>query len=244
MYPSPPDFSTTGPDASTPPAWWSYTRDDGSVNVCETTGAAVVRRLRGALGLADGTAWDADVQAGLTSHAQVYQTAQPGSGWDALVAALQADASAQTVGALSLQFGLWTAYYQANGLRLDAIAIPGTAVLPPWGVPIPVGPAGDAFACFDPNRDPNPFGQQAAALSSAEDQSSAGVRLHSGESLPAPAPPVPPGPAGLSTPWLIAIGVAVVAVVAVVAYANRSYVVATSAAAPPARRTDTRRRRA
>ncbi len=196
-YPYPSSFTAVEPDAFNPPAWWTFTRDDGSTNVCAATGAAVVRHARAALGLPSVAVWDDAMQAALLAHAQQFAASQPG--WDAVLADLRDGQSQRKVTRIALALALWFAYYQPNGLRLDAIGVPDTTVFPAWSVPLQEGPGGDTIVCFDPSRDPSPATLSQAQLDAAAAQSGAGLRLHAGESLPSPSPVVPPGPAGLTT---------------------------------------------
>lgn len=215
-YPSRPDFTASAPDAFNPPAWWAFRRDDGSLNVCATTGAAVVRRARQVLGLSSDPIWDSTLQSALLAQAQQFDRAQPGAGWSTIVSGL----AGNTVSSVALQFAIWLAYYQPNGLRLDAIGIQSNAVLPSFGVRLPTS-GDDALTCFDPQRDPSPDSLATQAdLQAAQGESSAGIRLHPGESLPSPTV-VPPGPSGLSTAALIGIGVVAIGAIAAVAYSNR-----------------------
>lgn len=218
-YPSTSDFTAPSTDAFNPPAWWTYTRSDGSLNVCETTGAAALRRIRGVLGLSSDPIWDASVQAALLAQAQNFASSQPSAGWTAIASAL----SQNSVSTLAMQFAIWLAYYQANGMRLDAVGIPPGSVLPTFGIRV-ADSGGDALTCFDPQQDPAPGVLSQTELNAAQNQSSYGIRLHPGESPPAPTPPVPPGPAGLSTGAIVGILVAVVAGVAIVSYVNRKRV--------------------
>lgn len=220
IYPSPPNFSVPGPDASDPNGWWGYTRQDGTLNICAADGAAVLRRARGALLLSGTPVWDADLQAALVTRAQLLSNAQPSAGWQQLIAELQSGLSQQQPSPNAMKFVIWVGYYQANGLRLDAISLDGAAVLPQWGAVVQDGPAGDAMACFDPNRDAPVYSE----FSAAQQDSSAGIRLHAGESLPSPVAPVPPpGPSGLPAWALLLIGAAVIGAVGVVVFTNTKF---------------------
>lgn len=223
-YPSAPNFATPGPDASDPNGWWSYTREDGSLNVCVADGAAVLRRARVALNLSDSPVWDSDLQAALATRAQLFNNAQPGAGWASFVAELQNGLSSQTPTPNAMKFAIWLGYYQPNGLRLDAINLDGNATLPQWGVPVQDGAAGDMMACFDPNRDAEVYTLNQNDLAAAEQASTSGVRLHSGESLPVPSAPLPPpGPSGLPTWALVIIGLGAVALIAAATTSNVKY---------------------
>lgn len=232
-YPSPSDFTAAEPDAFDPPAWWTYTRDDGSQNVCAATGAAVVQQIRRAAGADASSTWDDTLQGTLVTRARSIASAQQGANWGPLIAALQNDADTRSVSDTSLRFGIWVGFYQSEGLRLDAVGIPGGTTPPAWGRPLPEGPGGGSVVCFDPSRDPNPGVLSDAQLSDAVGQSTSGVRLHPGESLPGPASPVPPGPSGISNLTLLGIGVAAIAAVGVVVAMN----------AQASRRSSARRRR-
>ncbi len=222
-YPLAPDFTSAGPDVLNPPAWWTYTRNDGSLNVCETTGAAAVRRIRAALGLSAIPVWDADLQNALIARAQSLSSSLPSSGWAPLIADIQAGLAQQRPSTITMQFGVWIAYYQPNNLRLDAIAVDSTSRMPSFGATLPDGPQGDVLVCLDPNRDPLPGQYSQGDLANAQGQSSYGIRLHDGESLPVGTAPLPPGPSGLSTNALIAIGAVVLAGTAIVVILNSSY---------------------
>ncbi len=224
MYPNAPDFSIGPPDANSTyllPAWWQYTRDDGSINVCETTGSTAINHARLALGLSANATWDNDLQNALINQATTLSSTQAGD-WTSLIADLQNALNTQVVSQNSLIFALWLAYYQPYQLRLDVIYVPPTAVMPTWGIAVPLNPGGDLFACWNANRDQIPNDQ--ASYNVAAPESVEGIRLLPGESPPAPQSPVPPGPAGLSTPWLIAIGILAVGSVALIAWTNETYV--------------------
>jgi hypothetical protein len=210
-FPQLPNFTIAGPDEFNPPAWWSYTRDDGSVNICATTGGSFIRRIRGAFGLS-GAAWDNDLQTALLNRARQFQASQPTAGWQTLVADLEQSLRTATVTPLALRFAIWTSYYQASGLRLDAIDVPEGTVLPRWGVQVPASRS-DTLVCFDPSHDPNPVVLGRNDFQTAAQQSSTGIRLHPGESLPSSAPAVPEGPGGLSTGALVVMGLLTVGAV-------------------------------
>lgn len=221
-YPLSPDFTSAGPDVLNPPAWWGYTREDGTLNICETTGAAVVRRIRASLGLSNIAVWDTDLQNALIAKAQTFAASQPSSNWQPLIDDLNNGLAQQQPSKIATQFGIWLAYYQSNGLRLDAISIDNSVRLSAFGATIPDGPQGDVLVCLDPNRDVPVGNYNQNDLTSAEQQSSAGIRLHAGESMPVPQAPTPPS-TGIPTPWLIGIGVGVLAVTAIVVYSNSQY---------------------
>lgn len=232
-YPQAPDFTSAGPDVLNPPAWWIYTRDDGSTNVCETTGAAAVRRARAALGLSNIATWDADLQNALIAKAQTLASAQSASAWAPLISNLQTGLSQQQVSTTATQFAIWVAYYQPNGLRLDAISVDASSLLPGFGVTLPDGPQGDVLVCLDPAKDVQPGQYSASDLATVQSQSIDGIRLHPGELLPAPQGPVPPGVGGIDNTTLIVIGVALIAVTAVVVYVNTRYVETATNVMPP-----------
>ncbi len=227
MYPSAPDFSVGLPtdfgadNNYRLPAWWQYTMDDGSIDVCETTGSSVIDHARTALSLSANETWDNDLQNALITQATTLSASQSGD-WTDLISDLQNALNTQVVSQNSLIFAIWIAYYQANGLRLDVLYVPPGAVMPTWGVAVPLNPGGDLFACWNVNRDPQPQDQASYAI--AAPQSTDGVRLLAGQSPPAAQTPVPPGPSGLSTPWLIGIGILVVGSVALIAWTNETYV--------------------
>jgi hypothetical protein len=141
---------------------------------------------------------------------------------------------------LSLRFAIWVAYYQTNGLRLDAVGIPDGTMLPPWGQTLSDG--SDMMVCFDPSRDPTPNVLSQSQLDQAAAQSTYGIRLHSGESLPASTPPVPPGPSGLSTAQIVVIGGIVLIAVGALVMSNRTESTRRETRRNPQRRT--RRHRA
>lgn len=224
-YPALPDFTVAGPDAFDLPAWWTYTRDDGTVNVCASTGAAVVRRARSALGLPAVPVWDGELQAALAARAGVLDASQPGAGWGALRAAL---AGQTAVDPTALRLALWLGYYAPQGLRLDAVGLAPGAALPAWGARLPEGPGGDTFVCWDPSRDPDPAAEPDFAGAVAA--SAAGLRLHPGESLPTSSVAPLAGPGGLSGGALLALAGAAVVAVVLAAWGSRP------AAPPPSRR--------
>lgn len=220
-YPSPPDFAAVGPDEYNPPAWWSYTREDGSVNVCATTGGTLLRLLRTRVGL-PGAAWDDSLATILSGRARQLAAQFPSQNWAPVIAALDASRAARQVTPAALGFAIWTAIYQPSGLRFDALQIPAGARMPPWNTTLSDGPgAGAGPYCFDPAREGAPL--SVSALQTARAESLSGVRLHPGESLPVPVAPVPPGPAGLSTGMVVALvaGVIGIGVLALAASSGR-----------------------
>lgn len=240
-YPSTPDFTVPGPDAMDPNGWWTYTRPDGSVNVCAADGSTVLQQARTVLGLAATPAWDDSLQSALITKAQLFNSSQPNAGWGPFITELQNGQAQQTVTANAFKFAVWFAYYQANGLRLDAINIPTSAVLPQYGIAVQSGPAAGEMACWDPNRDQAVYTLQQSDFSAAQQASSAGIRLHAGEALPTPSVPVPPpGPSGLPTWAIVGIGIAVIALVAVAVVQNRKFVrgeeIRRTSAPPPLQR--------
>jgi len=223
-YPSAPDFATPGSDQSgmIPNGWWSYTRPDGTLNVCVADGSAILRRARNALGLSPTPVWDADLQSALITRVQLFANAQPSAGWQPFLNELQNGLTSQSVTPNAMKFAVWMGYYQPNGLRLDAINLDSNAVLPPWGVTLQDGPAGDAMACYDPNRDQSIYELTPQTWSQAQTDSSLGIRLHPGEQAPSPVAPIPPpGPSGLPTWALVVIGA--IALVALVTTQNVKY---------------------
>lgn len=203
MYPSAPNFNSTNQGDW----WWQYARDDGSTNVCASTGWMTVQDVRTALGLDTTPAWDATLQNGLVQAAQ--QWSDGSAGWTALIQQLQQDLAAQQVSRVSVTFGLYAAYYHASGWRLDAINVSGT--LPTFGATLtPRGASqeSDVIVCWNPASDPNPFTLATSDFIAAQGQSNSGVRLHPGESLPAGF--TPPGTvAGLSTGQVVVAGIGV-----------------------------------
>jgi hypothetical protein len=205
MFPSPSNFNSVNQGDW----WWQYARDDGTTNVCASTGWMTVQDIRTALGLDTTPSWDATLQAGLIQAAGQWNDGS--AGWGGLIQQLQQDAASQQVSRVSCTFGLYVAYYHASGWRLDAISVPANAILPVFGAPMtPRGASqeSDAIVCWNPASDPNPFTLGTGDFITAQGQSNSGVRLHPGESLPAGF--TPPGTiAGLSTGQLVAAGVGV-----------------------------------
>jgi hypothetical protein len=223
-YPSAPDFVNPGPDAMDPNGWWTYTRTDGSINVCAADGSTVVQQAQAVLGIPATATWDNTLQSALIAKAQSFNAAQPNAGWGSFITELQNGQAQQTVTPNAMKFVIWLAYYQANGLRLDAINILSNAALPPYGTSLVSGPASGEMACWDPNRDQAIYTLQQSDFAAAQQASSAGIRLHAGETLPAPSLPVPPpGPSGLPTWALVLIGVAAIALVGWVVFENKQY---------------------
>ncbi len=201
--------------ASLDDAWWSYTRDNGTTNICSTTGAAILRRLR----QGPPVAWDDTLQSALMAQAAALSL-QQGAGWNQVISQLTSDQASRTVSRLAMTFAIYLAYYRNSNLRLDAIGIPSDAILPQWGVVVADRDQNsnpgitDDLVCFDPNSDSNPLGLTPSDIANVQSQSSSGIRLHPGESLPTVAPP-PPNLSGVNN-WVL--GLLAVGVVGIVGY--------------------------
>jgi hypothetical protein len=208
-YPAPPDFASAGAYD----AWWQYATDAGAADVCASSGPAVVRRVRAALGMGGG-GWDDALQAGLVSRAQALSGADPA--WGPIASQAAADAAARVVGPASLALGVWLAYYAPGGLRFDALAIPSGFVPPAWNAPASGG--SDALVCWDPASQPRPELLDASSLAAAVAASASGVR---GGQAPAAKPGAPGGLVGPEGVALVLVGVGAVALVVAVYVATR-----------------------
>jgi len=158
-------------------AYWQYVEGNFS-NTCFTQGASFLRQLRAMVGLPPG-AWDDALQAQLIGFVN-----SQGSGWQTVLTALQQDASVRVPGSLSLQTGIFLAYYRPNGRRFDSIQIlPGT-VPPAWDTP-PAddrGYNGGRVVCYDPAVDTDPSVSQHLIQDTAN--SATGVRIEPGRPGP------------------------------------------------------------
>src|SRR5579859_1933807 len=105
-YDATPNFRSSGLDD----AWWRYTRNDGTVNVCSTTGARFVSDLRSALGIGGSAIWDDALQHALVNFADGMNTQQPGTGWDSVRDSVAQDLG-QSPSTLSVRLGIFAAYY-------------------------------------------------------------------------------------------------------------------------------------
>lgn len=169
------NFAGGGPDD----AFWIYTRDDGSQNVCATSALQVLHDVNAALGLSE-SAWDTALITALRRQAYTLAAQSDADpAWNAVAARLGAQPPQAT--RLDVLFALWLAYYEPHGLRFDALSLPASTTLP--AIDTPVAGLLSPIACFDPHRDPNPA-NSAADRSVAVSQSTNGIRLHPGESLP------------------------------------------------------------
>lgn len=209
-FPAAPNFRSGQLDD----AWWRYTRNDGSVNVCMTTGSAFMTALRSALGLSPSLTWDDTLQHALVNFADQQNTQMPSTGWDSVRDEVAQDLG-QNPSLLSVQLGIFAAYYAPHGERFDAINLLASAVLPLYNAPVAAyadGGLSDQLVCFDPNTDPNPTVQSASDRATAQSNSTYGVRLAPGESPPEPIS-VPAGPPGLDLFGLAIAGVVFVGVI-------------------------------
>jgi hypothetical protein len=174
-YPLTPDFVSGQPDS----AWWAYALPDGSQNICSTTGAAFLSKLRGMFGLDPTPVWDASLQSGLISQAGAYPSVQ---------AQLQSDLANNTVTKVSLTFGVYLAYYAPSQLQLASIGLNDVLAAPQFGIPVSpsADPSGitDDLVCFNPVNQVAPLSLSFADRSIAQQQSASGVRLAPGQQLP------------------------------------------------------------
>lgn len=214
-YPQVSNFTIAAPDGFNMPAWWTYTRDNGAVNVCSTTGASFMRQLQAVLAMTSSSG----LKPALLNQARALQAAFPSGGWNVLVDTITLAAQPDVN---TMRFAIWLAYYHAHpGLRLDAINLPAGTILPTWEQSIP-GDANAPLVCFDPSRDVNTNVLGTNDFAAAVASSQAGVRLHPGETLPTASSAPPAGPGGIPG-WAVALfGVVAVGVVAVVAKSNQS----------------------
>lgn len=171
------DFMSSAPLS----AHWRYA--EGSfVNDCYSQGATFLNRLKRALGLPAGGAWDDTLQARLIALVNSQLTADPR--WQTVFDALRADASSRIVNEQSLRTGLYVAYYRGSGRRFDAIQILGSTNYPVWNVTPPTTRSTIEIVCSDPSVDVDPAILSASDLSSAASHSTTGVRIESGRSGP------------------------------------------------------------
>lgn len=201
-------FASDEPDG----AFWLYTRDDRVVNACSTSALSVVLDARAALGLAPLAAWDTALLGAMRSRA--IELSGPTMAWARLADALAREGD--RVSRLAVVLAIYFAYYEPNGMRLDAIALPDAADLPRLGATI--GGEPEPIVCWDPARDPDPS-RADADRGAAVAETQFGVRVHAGESPPAHGGPLGspyrgPSDAGV---W---IGIAVAAAVAFILFGS------------------------
>lgn len=172
-----PDFTTGNLDA-----YWRYVEGSFS-NTCVTSGYEFVTHLRGNLGISMDPVWDLALQNALIDRVAAITRIDPS--WQTVLTALQQDRDAQTVGQLSLHEGIFTAYYEQNGRRFDAITIlPGT-IAPVWGQSIAPGNPTLGLRCYDESIDPDPRVSTPDQTAEAIAASVTGVRIESGRPGPA-----------------------------------------------------------
>jgi len=161
-------------------AYWIYQRAAGVQNVCSTSAADVVSAARSALGMsASPQSWSSSMIVAL--RAQAAALANEDAAWQPVASRLAAQGPQIT--RLDVLFAIYLAYYRPNGLRFDALLLPVGATLPAVDAEISGAPVG--VACFDPATDPDPslsLGDRHAVVAA----SVYGIRLHAGESPPAP----------------------------------------------------------
>lgn len=162
-------------------ASWTYA-EGGFINICLSQGRTFLDRLKAAVGLPAGGAWDDALQARLLSV--VNQLLATDSRWQTVFSALTDDSSSHLVRDESLRVGLWLAFYRANGRRFDAIQIAQDTVFPQWDVSPPATRSTTTIVCYDPMVDTDPVILPSAELSSAASHSRTGVRIESGRSAP------------------------------------------------------------
>lgn len=154
-YPNPSSFISPDPFS----AWWFYSVG-GVQNVCESTGAAIVRRARQALGLPASLAWDQQ----LVDRLRAVDAGDP------------------------MRTAIWVAYYREQGATrpIGGISIPSGAALPSMSgsVPDDRGAYGGRLVCFIPASDPPPESLASAALQTAFAQSATGLRIGPGHPEP------------------------------------------------------------
>lgn len=157
-------------------AFWLYTRDDGVVNACSTNAAGLALAVRAALGLAQLPAWDSSLVAALRARAAELAVNVPA--WTDVRDRL---ATGTGVSRLAVLFAIYLAYYEPNGMRFDAIALPDSADMPTLGASI--GGEPQAVACWNPTREPDPS-RADADRDGVATQSVYGIRLHPGDAAP------------------------------------------------------------
>lgn len=143
-------------------AWW-FVAFGGIRNVCTSTGAAIVRRARQALGLPVSLAWD-----------------------QRLVDALRVLRPGISNPADLMQTAIWVAYYRENNRPWTAISFGPSSVFPVIGASVANdgGVYGGRLVCFDQATDVPPELMSSADLQTAFSQSTTGLRLGPGRPEP------------------------------------------------------------